>query len=77
MKIEIIYFKGSYNPDEVGSEGCGYIWKTEEDSDYEDDKELTDIWGNENHYDICLGVNVILRECIQKKNYIGKFKLIC
>lgn len=37
---------GSYNPDEVGSEGRGYIWKKEEDSDDEDNKELTDLWGH-------------------------------
>lgn len=47
--LDLIHFKDPYNPDEVGAEGCGYVWKKEVDSDDESDKEFADLWGNR-HY---------------------------
>ncbi|XP_028397164.1 translation initiation factor eIF-2B subunit epsilon-like [Dendronephthya gigantea] len=35
----------SYNPEDVGSDGRGYVWKKEIDSDGEDEQELIDLWG--------------------------------
>jgi hypothetical protein len=54
-------FAESCDAEEVGSDGRGYVWKKEVDSDGEDEQELIDFWGKKSH--LTFSYEVIIR-CI-------------